>query len=108
MHLLPVSLLTLAVSDIDSGVNGQYDVTMDGDDNSDPKFTLNPSTLELTVDANKLDYESLESEGFIYRLSFEAIDRATDFQPLSGSAVAVIKVTFSGILASFIMRIYIK
>ncbi|XP_048242499.1 cadherin-23-like [Haliotis rufescens] len=87
-----VSLLQLTITDADSGVNAEYDVTMDGDDPSDPAFTFDPSTLQLSVDANKLDYESLEASAFTSTLTFVATDKATEYEPRTGSTVALIKV----------------
>ncbi|XP_071104750.1 cadherin-23-like [Haliotis cracherodii] len=80
-----VSLLQLTITDADSGVNAEYDVTMDGDDPSDPAFTLDPSTLQLSVDANKLDYESLEASAFTSTLTFVATDKATEYEPRTGT-----------------------
>ncbi|XP_046559783.1 protocadherin Fat 4-like [Haliotis rubra] len=87
-----VSLLQLTITDADSGVNADFDVTMDGDDPSDPAFTFDPSTLQLSVDANKLDYESLAGTAFTSTLTFVATDKATEYEPRTGTTVAVIKV----------------
>ncbi|XP_067654496.1 cadherin EGF LAG seven-pass G-type receptor fmi-1-like [Haliotis asinina] len=85
-------LLQLTITDADSGVNADFDVTMDGDDPSDPAFTFDPTTLQLSVDANKLDYESLAATDFMSTLTFVATDKATEYEPRTGTTVAVIKV----------------
>ncbi|XP_067654493.1 protocadherin Fat 4-like [Haliotis asinina] len=87
-----VSLLQMTITDADSGVNADFDVTMDGDDPSDPAFTFDPTTLQLSVDANKLDYESLEATDFMSTLTFVATDKATEYEPRTGTTIAVIKV----------------
>ncbi|XP_067665108.1 protocadherin gamma-A12-like [Haliotis asinina] len=81
---------TLPVTDADSDSNGNVSLTLiDGDDSSDPVFTLNAGLLSGR--SQKVDYD-VGPSGHRYLLTIQATDTPNTEQTLSSTCVVVVEV----------------
>ncbi len=83
------SLLDLICTDDDDGNNALFDVTVADGDDTLTKFKM--SGQQLQTDVNLVDYDSLETSGYLYTLVITAVD--TPDQGEANTGTAIVKVT---------------
>ena len=83
------NIFDFTVTDQDEGANANY-VLRIGGGNVNDVFSIDGDSL--MADTSKIDYESLADQEFQYTLTILAVDTPGDGQPMTGTAIIVVKV----------------